>query len=264
VVEAYIRLVQAQIHSQTQYRVSFGVDLGLAALMTLIEAAMVLVLFRVTPTIGGFDLREVLLMSALAAISFDLADFLVGNIERLSRYVRTGLFDTVLVRPLGALPQLLCTDFSLRRAGRVAQSTALLVVVLWYADIAWTPERALLLIVVPVSGCALFAATFVLSASVAFWFVESGEIANAFTYGGKEFARYPATIYPIALRRVFGYGMGLALVGYHPALVLTGRADPLGGPSWLAWLAPIAALSAWALALFVWRTGIRHYRSTGS
>ncbi|MYW01201.1 ABC-2 family transporter protein [Streptomyces sp. SID3343] len=263
-VEAYARLVRAQIRSQTQYRASFCVDLVMAAFTTLIEAAVVLVLFRVTPTIGGFDLREVLLMSALASCSFDLADLLVGNIERLSRYVRTGLLDTILVRPLGALPQLLCTDFSLRRIGRVAQSALLLVVVLWYVDIEWTPGRALLLVVTPIAGCALFAATFVLGASVAFWFVESGEIANAFTYGGKEFARYPATIYPVALRRVFGYGLGLALVGYHPALVLTGRADPLGGPSWLAWLVPIAALGAWALALFVWRTGIRHYRSTGS
>jgi ABC-2 type transport system permease protein len=264
VVDAYARLFLAQVRSQTQYRASFCVDLGMAAFTTLIEAAVVLVLFRVTPTIGGFDLPEVLLMSSLAALAFDLADLLVGNIERLSRYVRTGLFDTILVRPLGTLPQLLCTDFSLRRIGRVAQSGVLLAAVLWYVDIEWTPSRVLLLLVAPVSGCALFAAVFVLSASVAFWFVESGEIASAFTYGGKEFARYPATIYPGALRRMFGYGLGLALVGYQPALVLTGRADPLGGPTWLAWLAPVAALCAWAVALSVWRTGIRHYRSTGS
>ncbi|WP_406281315.1 ABC transporter permease [Embleya sp. NBC_00896] len=263
-VEAYARLLRAQIHSQTQYRLSFGVDVATAALSTLVEAVVVFVLFRVTPTVGGFGLREVLLMSALAMFAFDLADLLVGNVERLSFYVRKGLLDTVLVRPLGALPQLLVTDFALRRIGRVAQSGVLLVAVLVYADLDWTPARALMLVLTPIAGCALFMAVFVLGACVAFWFVESGEIANAFTYGGKEFARYPATIYPGLLRRVFGYGFGLALVAYQPALFLTGHADPLGGPGWLAWLSPLVAAFAWMIALLVWRTGIRHYRSTGS
>ena len=263
-VDAYIRLVRAQIHSQTQYRASFCVDVALAATSTLMEAAVILVVFRVTPTLDGFGLREVLLMSALAVFAFDLADLVVGNIERLSLHVRTGLFDTILVRPLGALPQLLASDFSLRRIGRCGQSGVLLAVVLLYVDPHWTASRVLLLAFAPIAGAALFAAIFVLGACVAFWFVESGEIANAFTYGGKEFSRYPATIYPGALRRVFGYGLGLALVGYHPALYILGRADPLGTPTWLAWCTPVVAACAWGIALTVWRIGIRHYRSTGS
>ncbi|MFE3197226.1 ABC transporter permease [Embleya sp. NPDC059237] len=262
--QAYVRLVRAQIRSQTQYRLSFGIDVASCALGTLVEAAVILVVFRVSPTVGGFGLREVLVMSALAAFAFDLADLLVGNIERLSTYVRKGTLDTILIRPLRVLPQLLATDFALRRVGRVAQSSVLLVAVLVYAGIDWTPARVLMLALTPLAGCALFAAVFLLGACVAFWFVESGEIANAFTYGGKEFARYPATIYPGLLRRVFGYGVGLALVGYQPALFLTGHADPLGGPNWLAWSSPAAAALAWTIALLVWRTGIRHYRSTGS
>ncbi|MFI6978211.1 ABC transporter permease [Embleya sp. NPDC050154] len=263
-IQAYAHLVRAQIRSQTQYRASFTIDVASCALTTLVEAAVVLVVFRVSPTVGGFGLREVLVMSALAVFAFDLADLLVGNIERLSLYVRKGMLDAILVRPLRVLPQLLATDFALRRIGRAAQSLVLLVAVLVYADLHWTPARVLVLVLTPIAGCALFAAVFVLGACVAFWFVESGEMANAFTYGGKEFARYPATIYPGLLRRVFGYGVGLALVGYHPALFLTGRADPLGGPDWLAWLSPVVAAFAWTIALLVWRTGIRHYRSTGS
>ncbi|MEU0937830.1 MULTISPECIES: ABC-2 family transporter protein [unclassified Embleya] len=263
-VRAYVRLVQAQIRSQTQYRTSFCIDVASCALSTLVEAAVILVVFRVSPTVGGFGLREVLVMSALAVFAFDLADLTVGNIERLSLYVRKGMLDAILVRPLRVLPQLLATDFALRRIGRAAQSFVLLAVVLVYAAPHWTPARVLMLVLTPIAGCALFAAVFVAGACVAFWFVESGEIANAFTYGGKEFARYPATIYPGLLRRVFGYGVGLALVGYHPALFLTGHADPLGGPAWLAWLSPVVAAFAWLIALLMWRTGIRHYRSTGS
>ena len=49
-----------------------------------------------------------------------LADFTVGNIDRLKTYVRTGMMDAVLVRPLGALAQLVLMDLPLRKMLRLA------------------------------------------------------------------------------------------------------------------------------------------------
>jgi ABC-2 type transport system permease protein len=63
---------------------------------------------------------------------------------------------------------------------------------------------------------------------------------------------------------VFAYGLGFAFVSYLPALALLGRPDPLGVPGWLRWCSPLVALLAAGLAALFWRTGVRHYRSTGS
>lgn len=260
---AYLALLRGQARSQASYRVSFVIDLAGCAAATVFDVLAVLVLFRVTRTLGGFGLREAMVMVGLSTFSFATADLTVGNIERVRQYVRTGLLDAVLVRPLGALPQLLLMDVPLRKASRSLFGLAVLVVALARAEVEWTPGRLALVVVAPLAGVVFFGSIFIASATVAFWWIDSGEIGNAFTYGGRDFTSYPMTVYGGWFRAVFAYGLGFAFVAYHPALALLGRADPLGLPGWVSWAAPgVAVIAAGGAAAF-WRTAIRHYQSAG-
>jgi len=261
---AYRHLFAAQIRSQTQYRASFAMDLASSAGFAVMDVLSVLVLFRMTPALGGFGAAEVFLMAALAMVGFAIADLIVGNVERLGVYVRTGLLDAVLIRPLGVLPQLIAIDFAPRRIGRVAQSLLALAVGFTVVDVDWTPSRVTMALLAPVTGVVLFSGLFVAGATLAFWWIESGEFANAFTYGGRDFTLYPVSVYSGWFRRLFAYGLGLAFVSYYPVLVLLGRPDPLGAPEFLAWLGPPVAAGVAVGAGLLWRTGLRHYRGTGS
>ncbi len=260
----YARLVRAQVRSQTQYRASFVLDLASSGMLLVLDVGAILVLFRVTPALGGYSVREVLVMVGLGSCAFSTADMAVGNVERLRVYVRTGLLDAVLTRPLSSLGQLVALDFSARRTGRTIQAIVLLAVSVIVAGVDWTPARVAMVVLAPVCGAVFFASVYVAGATVAFWFIESGELANAFTYGGRDFTTYPVTVYGGWFRRIFAYGLGFAFVSYYPGLVLLGRPDPLGAPRQIAWLAPLVAALAAVAASLVWRTGVRHYRSTGS
>ena len=263
-LRAYVALLGGQFRSVASYRASFAVELITNIGSTALDVLTVVVLFRATKVVGGFTLPEAVLMVSLSACGFVLADFTVGNIDRIKTYVRTGTMDAVLVRPLSALAQLVLMDLPLRKALRLVMAVSVLVVAVRINHIDWTLGRAWLVVVTPLAGAVFFAAIFVLSASLAFWWVESGEVGNAFTYGGRDFTSYPIPIYAGWFRAVFAYGLGFGFVAYQPALALLGRADPLGLPSWTGYLSPLVALAAAALAAAVWRTGIRHYRSTGS
>src|SRR5206468_3214688 len=81
----------------------------------------------------------------------------------------------------------------------------------------FTPARLALLTVTPIAGAVIFGAVFVATATVAFWWIESGEIANGLTYGGLNFTQYPITIYGALFRRLFAYAVGFAFVAYYPA-----------------------------------------------
>jgi ABC-2 type transport system permease protein len=260
----YLHLAMAQIRSQAQYRTSFLVEIAGSVLYGIVDTGTVLIMFNVTRTLGGFAFREAFLMAALAGCAFSLADLSVGNIERIRFYVRTGLLDAILVRPLGALPQLLAVDFSPRRVGRLVFTTGLVALATRTAGVHWTLPRAVLVVVTPIAGAVLFGAIFVASATVAFWWIDSGEFSSALTYGGRDFTAYPMTVYQGVFRRVFAYGIGFAFVGYYPALALEGRRDPLGLPAVAGWGGPVVALVACAAAGLLWRYAIRHYRSTGS
>jgi ABC-2 type transport system permease protein len=261
---AYLALLRGQARSQASYRTSFVIDLVSNVGATVFDVLTVLVLFQVTRILGGFDVREAMVMVGLSACSFAIADLTVGNIERVRQYVRTGLMDAVLVRPLGALPQLLLMDLPLRKVSRALFGLVVLTVALAAADIDWNPGRVLLVVVTPLAGAVFFGSIFVASATLAFWWIDSGEVGNAFTYGGRDFTSYPVTVYGGWFRAVFAYGLGFAFVAYHPALALLGRADPLGLPGRVGWAAPGVAGLATVGAAAAWRTGIRHYRSTGS
>lgn len=263
-LRAYAALVAGQWRSVLSYRASFVVDVLTNVTTTSIDIATVLVMFRATKTLGGFTLPEAVLMVGLSSCAFVLADFAVGNVDRLQTYVRAGTLDTMLVRPLGALAQLLLTDLPIRKVLRMALAAVTLGIAVSINDIHWTPGRLLLVVAAPLFGAVFFSALFILSASLAFWWVDSGQLGNAFTYGGRDFTSYPVPIYHGWFRGIFAYALGFGFVAYQPALVLLGRTDPLGLPPWAGYASPLVALLAATLAALTWRAGIRHYRSTGS
>jgi ABC-2 type transport system permease protein len=261
---AYRHLVSAQVRSQTQYRASFVVDVIGSVMFGVFDVASVVVLFRMTPTLGGFGFAEVFLMTALAGCGFAAADLVVGNVERLPQYVRTGLFDALLVRPLSSLAQLVAMDVATRRVGRLVFGVVMVVAAAANAAVSLTSTHVALLVLTPVAGAMIFGAVFVATATVAFWWIESGEIANGLTYGGLAFTQHPITIYDALFRRLLAYAIGFAFVAYYPTLALLDRADPLGAPPLLGYASPGVGLVAVTIAALLWRTGVRHYRSTGS
>jgi viologen exporter family transport system permease protein len=257
-------LAGGQLRSVLSYRASFLVEVVTNIGGTALDVLAVVVIFSTGKVVAGFTLPEAVLIVSLASSGFVVADFAVGNIDRLKTYVRTGAMDAVLVRPLGAMAQLLLMDLPMRKLLRLVMGVSVLAVAVRVNDIDWTPARVALLVVAPIAGAMFFGAIFVLSASLAFWWVDSGELGSAFTYGGRDFASYPVPVYSGWFRAFFAYALGFGFVAYQPALALLGRADPLGLPAWAGFISPVVALIAAGAAAVMWRAGIRHYRSTGS
>jgi ABC-2 type transport system permease protein len=260
----YRRLIGAQVRGQASYRASFIIDLVGQLVAPAIDVLAILAVFRVARTLGGFTAPEVLVMFGITATAFALADTTVGNIEKIREYVRRGLLDAVLVRPLSVLGQLLALDFTTRRATRILLGAAIFVAACARAGVDWTPARIAVAVLAPLWGAVFFGSVFIGAATVAFFWIDSGEFANGFTYGGRDFTSYPINVYSGVFRRLFAYSLGFAFVAYYPALTLLGRPDPLGLPGWIAWVSPLVSLAAALFAALAWRFGVRHYRSTGS
>ena len=261
---AYAALVRSRVAAQTTYRASFAIDSFVQMLLTVVEFAEVYIVFHQVDTLGGFSFAEVTLLYGLATTAFSLADLAVGHVDRLPFYVRTGHFDAFLLRPLSGLGQLVTSDFSLRRVGRLASAVAILVAALVALDIDWTPARFALLVLTPLAGAVIFSSVFVASCTLGFWLVEGMEFANAVTYGGNYLSSFPFTVFGGIVRRFFTFVIPAAFVAYLPALALLGRSDPLGMPGWVSWSGPPVAAVTALVAGWVWRLGVRHYVGAGS
>ncbi|MGH9267605.1 MAG: ABC transporter permease [Acidimicrobiales bacterium] len=260
----YGRLLGARIRSDWQYRTSFFLYCGAQFLAAALDFVVIVVLFTQVPTIAGWSLAEMALLYGVAGVAFNLADVIVSPVEVLPRRIKDGTFDLVLTRPLGTLLQLATEEFAVRRAGKLVQAVAVLVVAAPLAGVAWTPARAAFLAASLVAGTVIFSAVWVLGTAIAFWTVETQEMTNSITYGGTLLSQYPLPVFAGWLRRLVVFVVPLAFVGYLPTLHLLGRADPTGLPNWAPFLSPaVAAVVAYAAAR-VWTAGARHYQSTGS
>lgn len=258
------RLVAARIRSDWQYRTSFVLLAVANGLVVTIDLAAVVVVMSNVEDLGGWSTGEVLLLAALSGIAFSVADLLASSVETVSLHVREGTFDQFLTRPAGTLTQLLGREFALRRIGRLAQPLVLFVGAVVVVPVAWTPAHVALLVVSLPSGIAIYASLWIMTSAVAFWTVETQEMANSFTYGGNALNRYPIDILGGWLRRLVTFVVPLAFVAYMPTAWLLDKPLPFGLPTWVAWTGPLVALAMAVLARTVWRFAIRHYRSTGS
>jgi ABC-2 type transport system permease protein len=263
-VALYLRLVGAQLRGQMQYKVSFVLALIGTFLACLTEFGVVVVLFNRIPLLVGWSLPEVALLYGLSGVCFAVAEIFAAALDNFQVHIVQGTFDRILVRPRGALFQVLSEDFALRRVGRVAQATLILILAVRLLDLEFPFDKAIVLTFCLVSGTVIYFAIFVLGATFCFWTVQAKEATHVFTYGGDGLASWPLDIYGGSVRRFFTFVVPLAFVNYEPALYLLGRPDPLGLPEVTRLLSPLAALVMAGLARYGWQQGVRHYQSTGS
>ncbi len=117
----YLRLIRMQIQSKAQYKVNLLLDIATYLFTTVFEFIAVLLFFGPFPTLLGWHVGEVVLLTAIMSISFGLAEMIGAGIDNFAETIRRGDFDRVLLRPVGVFTQVIGSDFRLRRLGRMTQ-----------------------------------------------------------------------------------------------------------------------------------------------
>lgn len=262
--EIYLRLVGARVRGQMQYRVSFLMQVLATFSTTLMELLSILIFFRTFHDLAGWSVGEVTFLYGLVSVAFGITEMVGAGFDTVALLVRSGEFDRVLTRPVPAFVQVLGTDFQLRRIGRIAQGILALALGQAALGIPWTAPKMLVLVAAVLSSSLVFLGVMMMGAAVCFWTVETTELQNVFTYGGTMLTSYPIHVYNRWLQMAFLYLVPLALTSYYPALYILNKPDPLGLPGVMRFLAPLVAAAFFALGLWVWRLGLRHYQSTGS
>ena len=263
-IRLYGRYASISLRGQMEYRSSFVMQTAGQFLVTGIEFLGIWVLFSRFGQIRGWTLAEVAFFYGLISITWSIADAVSRGFDVFGATVKNGDFDRILLRPRSTIVQLFGHELTLRRIGRFAQGFAVLLFAINMLDVAWSAPRIVLLALAVAGGVCLFIGLLILEATSAFWTTESLEVWNAFTYGGVTMSQYPLEIYRPWFRRFFLFVIPIGCVSYLPGVAILGRADPLGTPLPLQWMAPLVGPIFLLLCLQIWKFGVRHYQSTGS
>ncbi len=263
-LQLYLSLTAVSIRGQMQYKTSFFLQSFGQFLITFIDFVGIWILFQRFDNIKGWELGEIALLYGIISSAFAIAEASSSGFDYFAETVKRGDFDRILLRPRSTALQIAGQQFSMRRAGKLLQAQ----IILWWAigtlPIDWSMPKVVLLLLTILGGVCVFYGLFILQATLCFWTVESLEIINIVTYGGTETARYPIAIYKTWFRRFFIFIVPVGATNYFPALAILEKPDPLNMPMIFQWTSPLFGLVFLIVTLLFWKTGERHYCSTGS
>ena len=210
-------------------------------------------------TVEGFTYQQVLLCFAAVLMAFSIAECFGRGFDLFPRMISNGEFDRVLVRPKSEVFLVLASQIELTRIGRLLQAVIIFCYALPASGIIWTWNKILVLFLMVSCGSIIFFGLFLVYAAFSFFTIEGLEFMNILTDGGREFGRYPFSVYGQGVLKFLTYVIPLALFQYYPLLYLIGRNEDV-----FHMIIPLFGLVFLIPCYMFWRYGLRKYKSTGS
>lgn len=254
-----IKFSAMNLKSQMQYRASLLLTTFGQFLTAFGSFFGVTFMFSRFNAVEGFTYGQTLLCFAVVMMSFSIGELFGGGFAVFPRQLGNGEFDRALVRPRSLLLQVLAPKLDFTRLGLLAQAAVVLCYAVPASGVLWTWDKVLTLCLMVLCGSAVYFALFLVYAACAFFTVEGLEFFNIFTYGSRQFGRYPFSIYGRGMLLFLTCVIPLALFQYYPLLYLLGREQGL-----FHMLSPLLALLFLLPSYGFFRFGLRRYKSTGS
>lgn len=212
-------------------------------------------------SIGEWSVERIILIYAMAVTSFGLAETFCRGFDCFPwRMIRTGDFDRVLLRPCSMFVQVAGSYFHIHRLSRVFGGICAIIWCLWRQGVVISPFDALTLILALAGGFLAYTGVFIMTSGIAFFTIKGLDWIYIFTNASYQVTRCPIDYMPKVLRYLFTFFMPMLVVSYYPASAVCGW----GESYFKGLLALPAGLLFLLFSAFVWRFGVKHYKSTGS
>lgn len=250
--------LRSSFQAEIEYRANTVVNLANSALMVALMFAILHAFFYRVESLGGWSLEQMLALFGVALILEGLIDcWLYPSLHTVSENVRQGHLDLLLVRPVDSQFAVTFSNLQIWNAPTI---------VIGFATILYSmSEQGSLslvniahLVLMLVSGIAIFYSIFLVTCTLAFWFIKIGEVW-IITYALMEIGRYPVTAYPNWIRFTLTYLVPIAFISNVPAEAASGV---------LGFGRSLSALGIGALALassrWFWRLSVSRYTSASS
>lgn len=258
-MKLYKKYFLIQLKSQMQYKSSFFMTLAAQFFSSFTAFFAIYFMFKKFNQVEGFTYKEVLLCFSVVLAAFSLAETFARGFDHFASMIGNGEFDRILLTPRSLIFQVLGSNIDFSRLGRLFQAIVILCYAVPTCGVDWTFDKIILLVLMILCGAVVFSGLFIIYAAICFFTVEGLEVMNIFTDGGREFGRYPFSVYGENVLRFFTFVVPLALFQYYPLLYLIGRTDNI-----FYFFLPIISTLFLIPCLLLWKIGLKHYKSTGS
>lgn len=220
-----------------------------------------ILMFQRFGNIGSWSVYSILLLYAIAVTCFGLAESLFRGFDYFPwKMLRTGDFDRLLLRPRSLMVQVAASYFHIHRFARAFGGAFTVVYCLRKLHIILSSMDVLMLLLCFIGGTITYMGVFVFTSGIAFFTIKGLDWIYIFTNISYQVIRCPIDYMPKVLKGMFTFVMPMVVISYYPAAAICGWTDSY----YRGFLALPAGTAFFLFSTFIWRFGVRHYRSTGS
>ncbi|MEV6929760.1 ABC-2 family transporter protein [Dactylosporangium sp. NPDC051485] len=258
-VRMYFRLLGAHIRALLEYEGDFWIMMGGTIVMQVVNVVFLSAIFAKVPAINGWTFWAVVAMFAMVAIAEGVGSLFFEGMWNLAWQINQGELDYMLVRPYPVVLQVSSANIGINGLGNILTGGLMLGAALSHVDVSWSAPRILLGAVVIVSAIAIKVAINLATNAAAFWMQSPGPIFAFAVHQAGDLARFPISVYPLALKAALGFALPFAFVSFFPVTFLLGH-----GQAWVGLLTPLVAVYCLAMAAWIFRRGLTRYESAGN
>lgn len=241
--------IRCNIMKEMTNRVTFLTNV---CFMMLNDASILIqwmILFHLKGDVGGYTMREILLLWGVVAGSYGLSHILFNRAFSLAAVIISGKLDSFLVQPKNVLLGVLTSDTNSSSIGDFLYGFVIVCIS------GMGPGRVLLFLLFSVTGAVILTAFAVLLGSLSFWLVRVEQLGDHMLNIMISFLTWPEGIFQGIVRFLLYFMIPVGMVSYLPVRVLTEFSV-----SKLLFVTGYAAGLA-AAAVFVFYRGLRRYAS---
>ena len=241
--------VKYNIMREMVNKVTFLTNVGFMVLNNATFLVQWMILLRMRGGVGGYTMREIMLLWGFMAASFGLSHILFARAFSLSDLIIKGKLDSFLVQPKNVLVSVLTSATDSSAIGDFLYGTALVC--------ACKPGVGgfFLFLLLVVTGTVIFTAFAVLLGSLSFWFVRMDMLQNQIVMGIVSFGTYPDGIFKGASRFFLYFIIPVGMAVWHPVHLM------VSFDAGMFFTVAGYACVLLALAVAVFYRGLRRYAS---
>lgn len=208
-----------------------------------------LILFRLREEIGGYTMKEVMLLWGLTASSYGLSHILFARVFTLHELVVNGKLDAYLVLPKNVLLSVMTSATETSSIGDFLYGMVIMCV------FSFGVGRFFLFLLFTLTGALIITALALLTGSLSFWLVKSEMLGTHMVNSMISFGTYPDGIFHGTAKFLLYFIIPVGMAIYQPVHIMVS----FDGGMLLRVLGYTALLTAAAVAVFY--RGLRRYSS---
>ncbi|PHE93482.1 ABC transporter permease [Bacillus wiedmannii] len=256
----YFAYMKTFLIKMMEYRIDFIIGTISIVVQQVILLSSITIIFNNINTVEGFSRGDFLFMYGISTLGSAICyTFFDGLWTIGGHYIKKGLLDRILLRPINPLFQIISERIKIEGIASIILGISILLISgKTYIDYDSLGE-VILLIIFCVSSAFIFAGILLNVATLAFWIVDSlslMQLVNNFA----EYGRYPISIYPKFLAILLSTVLPFLFTSFFPSSYFIFKDEF----QIISLLTPLVAIFIWMIGILFWNIGLKRYGSSGT